>query len=413
MAEDIENLEYELYERQRRISIFDQNTIRNSSVLIVGVGGLGCEIVKNLALIGLGKLIIVDMDRVEISNLSHQLLYSFSDIHKPKVKVIEEKIKNLNPLIEIETYYCKIEEAPMNLFNKADLILGCLDNWGARQYINQKCIQFKTILIDGAIEGFNGTIQIVFPRKTGCLACGNLPPPKDRGFIEHCGGPPSEPRTRMDCIQLGLSQFENKFNKYFDENKKNEIEDLLKIINSITNKFNYSDFTEFEIKNYFFRRIPNILTTNAIIAGIQSQEGIKILMLNNMDMLEDVKKKNLKKLIKNKSFQIPNFILYSGLTGTFTTWNLEKDPDCNVCGPEEEIISISIKKEAVVRDIFIELEKLRNLENGIENYLIFRENKLILPEDKLKNVIFNKDYIVMSSLTDEEEYKIQITLLND
>lgn len=81
-----------------------------ATVFIAGMGALGCEVAKNLALMGIGKLIIADYDEIEVSNVSRQMLFCIEDSGKPKVEVAKQRLKELNPHVEVEAFYAKIEE---------------------------------------------------------------------------------------------------------------------------------------------------------------------------------------------------------------------------------------------------------------------------------------------------------------
>ena len=113
MTPDISQMKFE---RQQRLSIWNQEIIEQSSILIVGVGGTGGEVAKNLALLGIGKLILVDIDTIEFSNLNRQLLFTEADIGKNKVDVAKEAILNrYNKTVEIDTYPSNIQAIPFKI----------------------------------------------------------------------------------------------------------------------------------------------------------------------------------------------------------------------------------------------------------------------------------------------------------
>ncbi|MCS6784486.1 MAG: ThiF family adenylyltransferase, partial [Candidatus Caldarchaeum sp.] len=89
------------YDRQMRLEGWNQQKLSVAKVLVAGIGALGCEVAKNLALMGVGELLLVDNDVVELSNLSRQMLYNDSDISQAKALVAEKRIAEMNPLVKV------------------------------------------------------------------------------------------------------------------------------------------------------------------------------------------------------------------------------------------------------------------------------------------------------------------------
>lgn len=167
--------EQELHRYHRQIMLFNENgqeKLKNSTVFIAGAGGLGCPIALYLAAAGIGTIIIVDNDTVEASNLNRQILHWEKDIGIDKTQSIEEKLKMVNPHINIKICNVTItEKNVIDLVNNANIIVDALDNFETRFLINEAAIKKNIPLIFGALRGFDGQLTTIIPGKTACLKC--------------------------------------------------------------------------------------------------------------------------------------------------------------------------------------------------------------------------------------------------
>ena len=166
----------------REIGKDGQKKIRNSSVAIVGLGALGSVSAQLLARAGIGKLILIDRDIVELSNLQRQSLFDESDIGKPKALAAKEKLSKINSDIKIDFFiddlnYKNINEL-ISITNKkiknkknVDLILDCTDNLETRFLINDFCVKNKIPFIYSSAVGSKGYVFNVIPNETPCLRC--------------------------------------------------------------------------------------------------------------------------------------------------------------------------------------------------------------------------------------------------
>tara|TARA_B100000700_G_C14889360_1_gene781975 strand:- start:284 stop:1036 length:753 start_codon:yes stop_codon:yes gene_type:complete len=157
----------------KNIGVAGQKKIFSSKVLIVGVGGLGCPLILYLANSGVGKIGIVDYDRVDITNLNRQILFNSKDVGKFKVDQASRVIKNINNKIKVFPYKDKINKKNIkNILNKFDIICDGTDNFKTRYLINDYCLKNKKILISAAINKFDGQIfKFNFKKKTPCFRC--------------------------------------------------------------------------------------------------------------------------------------------------------------------------------------------------------------------------------------------------
>ena len=157
-----------------------QKKIMSSKVLIIGMGGLGCPLALYLSGLGIGKIGIVDNDKIELSNLNRQIIYNYNDIGKYKVDVAKKRIKNINKNIFIKSYKLRLSKNNiLNIIKDFDIICDGTDNFETRLLINDFCLKKKKILISAAVSGFDGHIfKFNFKKKTPCFRCymPELPP---------------------------------------------------------------------------------------------------------------------------------------------------------------------------------------------------------------------------------------------
>ena len=167
----------EKYSRQiilKKIGIIGQKKILQSSVLIVGAGGLGSPIAIYLAALGVGKIGIVDKDKVEISNLSRQILFTGSDINKNKSSIAINKIKKINPDVKLQSYNKKLVIKNIDKIAKNyNVIVDGSDNFRTRFLVNDYCLRNEKILVSGAISKFYGQVYTFNfnKKKSPCLRC--------------------------------------------------------------------------------------------------------------------------------------------------------------------------------------------------------------------------------------------------
>lgn len=155
------------FARQQLIEGWDQAVMEESCIMIVGVGALGCEIAKDFALMGIGKLILIDLDTIETSNLSRQMLFRPGDEGRYKAEVAAERLKEMNPFLNVEFYNEKLQKLPMSIYEEADVVIMALDNFNARMDLNKICLRLKKPIVEGGTVGFEGHVQIIIPEDSG------------------------------------------------------------------------------------------------------------------------------------------------------------------------------------------------------------------------------------------------------
>jgi molybdopterin/thiamine biosynthesis adenylyltransferase len=166
--------ELERYDRQLRVwGVEAQERLKRSTALVVGVGGLGSPVAMYLAAAGVGRLVLVDPEVVELSNLNRQVLHWTTDLGRAKVESAAEKLRRLNPHVEVVAVRRRIEslEDAVQLVREADVVVDCLDNWRTRFLINEACVRLGKPLVHAAVRGLYGQLMVVKPGEGPCLRC--------------------------------------------------------------------------------------------------------------------------------------------------------------------------------------------------------------------------------------------------
>lgn len=160
------------FSRFKLIRWWDQERLNNARILVIGAGALGNEILKNLALLGIGNVVVVDMDKIETSNLSRSVLFREKDCGRYKAEVAAERAQELFPELKI-TALCEnvVTDLGLGVYFWADIIIGGLDNREARLAINRNAFRAGKPWIDGAIEVLIGVARVFSPPDGPCYEC--------------------------------------------------------------------------------------------------------------------------------------------------------------------------------------------------------------------------------------------------
>jgi len=287
MTKKKENLDYKIletgsidedkFDRQKRIAGWDQSKIEEATVLVIGVGATGNEVVKNLALTGIGKIVIVDYDIIEKSNLNRCILFNMEENieEKYKVDVVKAAAESLNPDTEIIALNQDLNEIDKNYYKKADVICSCLDNVEARLQANNYAYYYGIPFIDSGIEEFYGTVQAVYSSvgEAACLQCG-----------------------------ISESDLDLMWQKFSCTGQEIKSEDGATV-----------------------GKIATIITTTAIIGGLQTQQVLKFIL--GLDYFKEHGKwnQNIGTPLVGKQLN------YNGRTGKFDLIEKLKNPDCWTC----------------------------------------------------------------------------------
>jgi molybdopterin/thiamine biosynthesis adenylyltransferase len=169
--------DFSRYSRQvvlREVGVNGQQLLRDSSALVIGLGGLGSVASLYLAGAGLGRLLLADRDRVEPGNLQRQVLYRAADVGRPKTEAAAERLAALNADVALTPCEGRLEPARLaEMIGAADVVLDCTDNFPTRFAINAACVCAKKPLVSGAAIRFDGQLAVFDARRAdgACYAC--------------------------------------------------------------------------------------------------------------------------------------------------------------------------------------------------------------------------------------------------
>ncbi|CAK7329652.1 unnamed protein product [Dovyalis caffra] len=161
-------------------SLQHSQAIKGAKVLMVGAGGIGCELLKTLALSGFQDIHIIDMDTIEVSNLNRQFLFRQSHVGQSKAKVARDAVLRFRPHISITSYHANVKDCNFNVdfFKQFNVVLNGLDNLDARRHVNRLCLAAEVPLVESGTTGFLGQVTVHVKGKTECYECQPKPAPK-------------------------------------------------------------------------------------------------------------------------------------------------------------------------------------------------------------------------------------------
>lgn len=149
-----------------------QEKLKASKVVVAGTGGLGCPVALYLAAAGIGKLVLIDKDEFELSNLNRQVLGWQNDIGRPKAEAAAEKVRALNPDIEVDGLVREItKENVGEILQDSNVVVDAMDNWSTRFLLNQECVNQKIPFVHAGVYGLYGQMTSIIPGKGPCLQC--------------------------------------------------------------------------------------------------------------------------------------------------------------------------------------------------------------------------------------------------
>jgi molybdopterin/thiamine biosynthesis adenylyltransferase len=154
------------------ISWWERDKVQAAKVMVVGAGALGNEVIKNLALMGVGHMFIVDFDKVETANLSRSILFREGDDNRSKAEIAAARAKSINPDIQVQYLNGDVTtQLGLGLIRRMDVVVGCLDNREARLALNRFCYWVNRPWVDGAIQELLGLVRVFVPGRGACYEC--------------------------------------------------------------------------------------------------------------------------------------------------------------------------------------------------------------------------------------------------
>ena len=188
-GEKLTNDEIQRYSRHlllKEVGVKGQKKLKAAKVLIVGVGGLGAPLAQYLAAAGVGTIGLIDFDEVEESNLQRQVIHGTRDIGRPKVASAKDSIKQINPLVKVETYnYLLTLENALDIISEYDVVADASDNYQTRYLVNDACVLLGKPDVFGAMYQFEGQATVYYGKEGPCYRC-MYPAPPPPGLVPSC-----------------------------------------------------------------------------------------------------------------------------------------------------------------------------------------------------------------------------------
>lgn len=314
-----------------------------------GAGGLGCEMLKDLALSGFKDIHVIDMgmpkshftistpanispcskDTIDVSNLNRQFLFRQADVGKYKAEVAADFVSKRIPGIKVTPHCMRIEEKPDEFYMQFKMILSGLDSISARRWINNKLVSLVDDenpeslkpLIDGGTEGFKGQAKVILPTLSSCIEC-QMEMHAPRAAVPLCTLA-TIPRQPEHCIEWAkiMAWPEERKGEELDNDDPAHITWLYDKALARAESYNISGVTYSLTQGVVKNIIPAIASTNATIAAACCAEALKIATGCNP--------------------YLDNYMMYVGDAGAYTfTFRHEQKPDCPVCGNLPKDISV-------------------------------------------------------------------------
>ncbi|EFA86599.1 ubiquitin-activating enzyme E1C [Heterostelium album PN500] len=323
-------------------------------ILVIGAGGLGCELLKNLALSGFRNIDVIDMDTIDVSNLNRQFLFRRKDVGKSKAEVAAAFINQRVAGCKVTPYKCKIQDKDEDYYRQFKLIIAGLDSIEARRWINGLLVNLVVTdtdgnidpltiipLIDGGTEGFKGQARVILPRISSCFECSleSFPPQTTYAICTIA----NTPRVPEHCIQWALifglpdAAIPKPFDpKVFDNDNPVHMTWLYETAKKRAEDHNINGVTYKLTQGVAKNIIPAIASTNAIIAAACCNEAFKI--------------------CTDSSGYLDNYMMYNGQQSVYTyTFNYEVKEGCAVCG--SNIVSYEVSPKTLLSTFLEDISK--------------------------------------------------------
>ncbi|KAG0203267.1 hypothetical protein BGX28_004408 [Mortierella sp. GBA30] len=316
---------YNLINRKSRIlpefepDVRIKEFIKSCKILVIGAGGLGCEILKNLALSGFCDIHVIDMDTIDVSNLNRQFLFRRADVGKPKALTAAEFVNKRVQGVTVTPHYCKIQDKDEDFYQEFAIVICGLDSIEARRWINATLVGMRDDspdslkpLIDGGTEGFKGQARVILPGISSCYECSMDMLSKPTGFPLCTIA--NTPRLPEHCIEwASVLEWPNKHgDRKMDTDEPKDIQWLYETALARAKQYNIPGVTYSLTQGVVKNIIPAIAATNAIIAASCCNEALK--------------------LATSCANYLDNYMMYSGNDSVYTyTFQHQRKDDCPVC----------------------------------------------------------------------------------
>ena len=309
--------------------------LKECRVLVIGAGGLGCELLKDLALMGFLNIDVIDMDTIDMSNLNRQFLFRTKDIGRSKAEVAAEFIMKRIEGARVTPHYKAIQDFDRDFYRQFQIIVSGLDSIIARRWINSMVYDLLELnpetgevmstvpLIDGGTEGFKGNARVILPGYgSPCIECTlDLFPPQVNYPLCTIAHQPRLPEHCIEYIRVLLWSKEKPFGEdvAIDGDDPNHCQWIYEKSLERAREFNIEGVTYRLTQGVIKHIIPAVASTNAVIAAACATEAFKI--------------------VTSCAQYLKNYIIFNDSEGIYTyTYEAEKKEDCIICSNKPKII---------------------------------------------------------------------------
>ncbi|VDK48623.1 unnamed protein product [Anisakis simplex] len=339
--------------------------VHNCRVLVVGAGGLGCELLKDLALSGFRKLQVIDMDTIELSNLNRQFLFRETDIGKSKAIVAADFIRKRVPDCEVIAHNCKIQDKSDDFYRSFDIVICGLDSIVARRWLNAKLVSLVEFdsdgnpmgiipLIDGGTEGFKGNSRVILPTMTACVECTiDLYPPQVNYPLCTLANTPRLPEHCVEYVKMIQWDTEKPFDgAALNTDDPEHVDWVYNAALKRASKYGIEGVNLRLTQGVLKRIIPAVASTNAVIAASCALEAVK--------------------LASNIACPLSNYLNFSNIEGVFMgVVQLDKRTDCIVCSQQAHYVDVPSKQtleyfiQAIIKKFQLHNPSLQTAKNKL------------------------------------------------
>eukprot|EP00116_Pleurobrachia_bachei_P004701 sb/3464963/ len=322
-------------------------------ILVVGAGGLGCEIIKCLAMTGFRVVHVIDMDTIDLSNLNRQFLFTPSDIGKPKAEAAVRAVMERVPGLSYTAHYNKIQDYGDDFYLQFNIVICGLDSVQARRWMNSTILNIALEtgniipLLDGGTEAFKGHVRVVVPTHTACIECTmDLYTPQRNYPLCTIANTPRLPEHCVEYAKIVLWPKEWPFGEgvSVDGDSHEHISWLYSRALERANSYSIPGVTYRLTQGVTKRIIPAVASTNATIAAACVTECLKIATSSYM--------------------HLDNYMLFNNVDGVYTfSYPCEKKDDCLVCS--KVVREVTRDRDGTLQGLLDYLRDDHSLQNPI------------------------------------------------